>query len=64
MRCVKCNVKMISWHSKEQNNVRYRTYRCPVCDAKIGSEERIVSFASARYMANKITAERKARTNG
>jgi len=56
MYCPKCNSKMTCTDSREENNVRWRTYACTKCKAVIGTSERVEDYHTAYYKARAISA--------
>lgn len=54
MKCPKCNVSAKVTLTREEDNIRYRVYKCPDCGFRFGTKEERWSFRNARTKCQKI----------
>lgn len=59
MICNNCGKKMICDNSREDNNVRWRTYWCPQCFNRIGTQESIGDYKLIRNNVKAVNTAHK-----
>jgi len=59
MVCENCKTKMICDNSREERNVRWRTYWCPNCSRRIGTRETIGDYQKIKEKAKIINTAQK-----